>query len=92
MDPMNASSNQTADNFWIMGPMLWWPVSGCHPYDSMVAIVKWLRPWIVIPLYVGSNPTSHPKYCALSSVGSECNATNVEVGGSNPSGRAKHTR
>ena len=28
-------------------------------------------------------------HCALSSVGSECNATNVEVGGSNPSGRAK---
>ena len=30
-----------------------------------------------------------PHICALSSVGSECNATNVEVGGSNPSGRAK---
>ena len=26
----------------------------------MVAIVKRLRPRVVIPLYVGSNPTSHP--------------------------------
>ena len=26
----------------------------------MVGIVKWLRPRIVVPIYVGSNPTTHP--------------------------------
>ena len=27
---------------------------------SMVGIVKWLRPRVVAPVYVGSNPTTHP--------------------------------
>ena len=31
----------------------------------MVAVVKRLRPWIVIPLCVGSIPTSHPIYAPL---------------------------
>ena len=26
----------------------------------MVGIVKWLRPRVVAPVYVGSNPTTHP--------------------------------
>jgi hypothetical protein len=26
----------------------------------MVAVVKWLRQWIVIPSCAGSNPVSHP--------------------------------
>ena len=31
----------------------------CQAYD-MVGIVKWLRPRVVAPVYVGSNPTTHP--------------------------------
>ena len=27
----------------------------------MVLVVKWLRPRIVIPIYVGSNPIMHPR-------------------------------
>ena len=27
---------------------------------NMVGIVKWLRPRVVAPVYVGSNPTTHP--------------------------------
>ncbi len=27
---------------------------------SMVGVVKWLRPRVVAPVYVGSNPTIHP--------------------------------
>ena len=29
---------------------------------SVVGVVKWLRPWVVAPVFVGSNPTIHPKY------------------------------
>ena len=29
---------------------------------SMVGIVKWLRPRVVAPVYVGSNPTTHPTF------------------------------
>ena len=28
--------------------------------SGMVGIVKWLRPRVVAPVYVGSNPTTHP--------------------------------
>ena len=38
----------------------------------MVGIVKWLRPRVVAPVYVGSNPTTHP----------------IEVVGVSPSGKA----
>jgi hypothetical protein len=33
--------------------------------QSMVGIVKWLRPRVVAPVYVGSNPTTHPIYTAM---------------------------
>ena len=26
----------------------------------MVGVVKWLRPWVVAPVCVGSNPSTHP--------------------------------
>ena len=29
---------------------------------NMVGIVKWLRPRVVAPVYVGSNPTTHPTF------------------------------
>ncbi len=32
----------------------------CAKLTSMVGIVKWLRPRVVAPVYVGSNPTTHP--------------------------------
>ena len=28
----------------------------------MVGIVKWSRPRVVAPVYVGSTPTTHPKF------------------------------
>ena len=34
------------------------PVPGRH----MVGVVKWLRPRVVAPVFVGSNPTIHPNF------------------------------
>ena len=34
------------------------PVPGRH----MVGVVKWLRPRVVAPVFVGSNPTIHPTF------------------------------
>ena len=31
----------------------------------MVLVVKWLRPRIVIPIYVGSNPIMHPRMSSI---------------------------
>ena len=37
---------------------------------SVVGVVKWLRPWVVAPVFVGSNPTIHPKYfCKYNLIG-----------------------
>ncbi len=33
--------------------------------SDMVGIVKWLRPRVVAPVYVGSNPTTHPSYSMM---------------------------
>ena len=40
------------------------PVPGRHLFfkEPVVGVVKWLRPWVVAPVFVGSNPTIHPKF------------------------------
>ncbi len=37
--------------------------------QHMVLVVKRLRPRIVIPIYVGSNPIKHPNQCPCRQIG-----------------------
>ena len=41
------------------------PVPGRHFLRIAVGVVKRLRPWVVAPVFVGSNPTIHPKFSLI---------------------------
>ena len=43
----------------------------------MVGIVKWLRPRVVAPVYVGSNPTTHPINVGVSPSGKATDSDSV---------------
>ena len=44
-------------------------VSSNLTVSTMVLVVKRLRPRIVIPIYVGSNPIKHPNQCPCRQIG-----------------------
>ena len=60
-----------------VGTALRWPdyvrQDAAVPYrtlsGTMVGVAQLVEPWIVIPVVVGSNPITHPRYWVISSVG-----------------------
>ena len=55
----------------------------------MVTVVKWLTRRIVVPLRVGSIPTSHPKLALIgASPSGKALDSDSSIGGSNPSAPA----
>ena len=42
-----------------------------------MGIVKWLRPWVVVPVFVGSNPITHPNDVGASPSGKAMDSDSI---------------